>query len=665
MLDENLRVSVITGVGQKISAKVEICHRAVAVVGSGAAALNAADWLCDLGQRNCVLVTEGMDMGTSRNAGSDKQTYYKLSIGPGNPDSTADMARALFEGGGVDGRVALAEAANSVRCFMKLVNLGVDFPTDAYGQFIGYKTDHDPCQRGTSAGPLTSRYMTEALERSVRMKNIEIRDKLMAFHILTSSDGIRGVICLDLLSAAEGRLKLVIFVCSNLIWCTGSPASIYEVVAYPESQTGMSGAALQAGAEAANLQDWQYGLASVGFRWNISGTYQQALPRYVAIDSQGNEREFLSDYGLTPIEAVDMTFYKGYQWPFDVGKCDGSSRIDLAVYEETMVKGNRVFLDFRRNPLGIKNGFSELSGEAFEYLKRSGVLFGNPFNRLTKMNPLAVKLFWDHGIDLEHEMVEIAMCAQHCNGGIRVDDNWQSSIRGLYVAGEAAGTFGAYRPGGSALNSTQVGSMRAAQHIVITSEAHFGSFTVENSAILKEAESCLRKLALHITGSDTCRPIVSELQKTMSTFAAQVRDMDAIERFREKLSGIRVAVERGELLGVRCVEDLPHLVKARDAIISQAAVISAIDASAKTFGSRGSAFVKRSGGNIELNSMGAQTRVSSNLRIITKKSIQDDFATWTEPVSEIPNPDSWFETAWAEHREKRGSLASIGKGVSL
>ncbi|NLA85258.1 MAG: oxidoreductase, partial [Clostridiales bacterium] len=49
------------------------------VVGSGAASLNAADRLYTFGQRDIAIVTEGWNMGTSRNTGSDKQTYYKLT----------------------------------------------------------------------------------------------------------------------------------------------------------------------------------------------------------------------------------------------------------------------------------------------------------------------------------------------------------------------------------------------------------------------------------------------------------------------------------------------------------------------------------------------------------------------------------------------------------
>ena len=62
------------------------------------------------------------------------------------------------------------------------------------------------------------------------------------------------------------------------------------------------------------------------------------------------------------------------------------------------------------------------------------------------MNPQAVRLYLDNGIDLTRDMLEIDVCAQHCNGGIAVDENWQSGVRGLYAAGEAAGTFGARRP---------------------------------------------------------------------------------------------------------------------------------------------------------------------------------------------------------------------------
>ena len=54
-----------------------------------------------------MLVTENRVGGTSRNTGSDKQTYYKLPLSGGDPDSVREMAAALFAGRCVVGDIAL------------------------------------------------------------------------------------------------------------------------------------------------------------------------------------------------------------------------------------------------------------------------------------------------------------------------------------------------------------------------------------------------------------------------------------------------------------------------------------------------------------------------------------------------------------------------------
>lgn len=430
------------------------------VVGSGCAGLNAADTLAMLGETDLALVTENMRSGTSRNTGSDKQTYYKLSLAGDDGDSVGAMARTL-KGSDVHGDIALCEAANSARCFLKLAALGVPFPTNAYGEYVGYQTDHDTRRRASSAGPLTSRYMTEALERSVRARGVEVLDRVLAVQILTDEDGVTGLLCLDL-----QRWEWLHICCAHLVLCTGGPALLYRNRVYPPSQCGMSGMAFEAGAAGINLDCWQYGLVSTGFRWNVSGSYQQALPRYVSVDDQGREHEFLAE-ALGEREAMYMGFLKGYQWPFDPRKVEGSSRVDLLVKAQED-QGRRVYLDYRRNPSGYD--LSKLPNEAREYLLSCGADKPTPLARLEAINAPAIALYQSHGIDLAHDMLEIRVCAQHHNGGIAVDANWQTNVPGLYVCGEAAGTFGRYRPGGTALNSTQAGSLRAAEHIARVSK---------------------------------------------------------------------------------------------------------------------------------------------------------------------------------------------------
>ena len=133
---------------EEISARLLSCN--TVIVGTGAAGYNAADRLWELGQQDILIVTENRMAGTSRNTGSDKQTYYKLTLSGEIPDSVMEMAENLFTGQCVDGDLALCEAALSVQSFMRLVELGVPFPKNRYGEYVGYKTDHDPRRRATS-----------------------------------------------------------------------------------------------------------------------------------------------------------------------------------------------------------------------------------------------------------------------------------------------------------------------------------------------------------------------------------------------------------------------------------------------------------------------------------------------------------------------------------
>ena len=169
-----------------------------------------------MGQHDILLLTEGKNAGTSRNTGSDKQTYYKLTLSGDGQDSYTEMAQTLFQGGSIDGDQALAEAVGSVPCFIHLAELGVPFPTNRWGEYVGYKTDHDPRDRATSAGPLTSRMMTEALERSVNQLGVPILDHHLLLQILTEQNQVQGVICLDM-----DLEKLVLIRCRNLILATG------------------------------------------------------------------------------------------------------------------------------------------------------------------------------------------------------------------------------------------------------------------------------------------------------------------------------------------------------------------------------------------------------------------------------------------------------------
>ena len=85
------------------------------VIGSGAAGYSAADWLYREGITDIAVVTEGRLCGTSRNTGSDKQTYYKISMDGASADSAYKMAKDICSLGSCDGVKAYKQAANSAK----------------------------------------------------------------------------------------------------------------------------------------------------------------------------------------------------------------------------------------------------------------------------------------------------------------------------------------------------------------------------------------------------------------------------------------------------------------------------------------------------------------------------------------------------------------------
>ena len=615
------------------------------VIGSGCAGYNCADWLYDLGYRNIALLTEGRLLGTSRNTGSDKQTYYKLSLAGDEGDSVMNMAETLFSGGAMDGDVALAEAANSARCFLKLAGLGVKFPTNEYGEFVGYKTDHDPFCRATSIGPYTSKEMTEVLEAAVERKGIRILDRTQAISILTEGGRAIGVLALE--TEKPGKPGFVAISSPHVVLATGGPAAVYFDSVYPTSQTGNSSLALEAGAAFGNLSEWQYGLASTDFRWNVSGTYQQVLPRYISIDENGVEREFLCDYFDDKSEMLNRVFLKGYEWPFDVRKLHGSSYIDLIVYRESVVLGRKVYMDFTREPSGIGENFSGVGEVARKYLANSDALIARPIERLHKMNPGAISLYAEHGIDLWHEPLRVAVCAQHNNGGVRIDANWQTTVKGLYAIGEAAGSLGIFRPGGTALNSCQVGGLRAAQHIVYDSDAkpspNFGKIAADAMA---KAEALIEKTKGERSTVDATRARYASRMSGNFAFLRNIPEMKAaMPKIEEDLARF---AEKNKWA---TPDEIPGLFKNLDIIRTSRAIAAAILYTAERFGSRGSGFVLDGGDFMERNLRPEDE--SGRERIVTVRKDGEDLKIEVVPVRPIPaDRDLWFEKVWAKYRKR-------------
>ncbi len=675
-------------------------HVHTLIIGSGAAGLASALQLYRNGVTDILLVTESLAGGTSINTGSDKQTYYKLSLCGNDADSVRDMAETYFAGGSMHGDLALAEAANSVRAFMNLVELGLPFPADEYGQFVGYKTDHDPRQRATSIGPYTSREMCRAMIREVKKLGIPVRERMFVKKLCVrydepgenaeTSSPVTGTVygavfyeyasCQETPNNAENPWKMVEIHAENVIFAVGGPGGLYRTSVYPKVHHGAIGVALAAGAVAQNLPESQFGLASIGFRWNVSGTYMQCIPRFVSTGADGvsDEKEFLEEYGQELGDALPLVFLKGYQWPFDSRKTWlptgvvghwGSSMIDIWVYTEIVLRGRRVWLDFTRDPVGMSP--EKLGDEAWNYLKNSGASeLKTPLARLEKMNPVAIEMYADHGIDIRTEKLEIAVCAQHNNGGLAADVNWESvNLRHLFPVGEVNGSHGVYRPGGSALNSGQVGAIRAAREIALRFRSK--KETVEKQMVEEQTKNLLVPA---VESVENWLPVRQELQarmteaggflrreKTVSEALADVRK----QREKHVSDGTNFGMEtdrNGSLLLTEEIYLDAIRFQLESGVGSRGSAITLTDDLEKAKNPENAENVPENSPRISLN--GQETRIVPENEGF-RKFVQE---TWYVPTTgkishrwvecrEIPCPDSWFENVWRQNRTKSKELS--------
>ncbi len=662
---------------------VTIHNYSTVIVGAGAAGMNCAVHLYEFmkqrgvkdPQKRIAVLTDGIKLGASRMSGSDKQTYYKQGTSPEIPDCAEEFAKTLLAGGCCHGDLALAEGISSLREFSHLVQVGVPFPTDTMGTFVGYKTDHDPAERATSAGPKTSKFMSECLQRQVEGYGIRIFDKQEVAHLLTTGSGkarrIAGVVTVKKSKVTQSQWGISVFLASNIVLAAGGPGAMYKTSVYPEGQIGIHGLAFRAGLAAENATESQFGLASTKFRWNVSGTYMQALPRLFSTNANGkDEREFLTGFFPSMSKMATDIFLKGYQWPFDPQRIEKlqSSLIDVLVFNETQ-KGRRVFMDFRKNPIGNASmkpfNLKDLEPEAYDYLDKAGAFQATPIKRLAHMNPLAIDIYQENGINLYKEPLEIGVCAQHNNGGFAINKWWESSVPHTFVIGEMAGSHGIKRPGGSALNAGQAGGLRATEYIANVYGGDVATYASQQKEIDQQLSALVEKLnSWKKSSGSTPSAIIDEIQARMTTSGGHIRELIDAQKALHDALNLYAQIERNGLR-LKNPKSVVTAIQAEQLALGSAGYLKAIVELLKQgSGSRGSHLVlvedgtgihkdvinQATGAPLKFKPENTKLR-KSILRIEFSPKAKDLFKCTTVTPRPVPKDRKAFEPAWQDYRE--------------
>jgi len=528
---------------------LKIIYCDVLVIGAGGAGLRAAIEARETLRRGKVLlVTKGPlgKSGVTATACSDRMAFHATlpETEPGGLDPWRYHAEDIYRIGGYvsDGDLASILAKEAQQAFEYLDLLGVPFVRGEDGRVDQFITDGSEYARACYTGPRTANQIEKALLKKVSSANIRIIDHCMIVDLIKYRGRVVGAIGIDEREGFKVENRFKVFSCKAILLATGGAGEVFGIHVFPEGMTGDGYAlAYRAGAELVNMEFIQIGPASIQTRLNCSGSLMRAVPRFI---NEAGE-EFLKNYfpsKTPPSKISDLVFEKGSSWPVSLEK--KTHLIDVAMFK-AIAQGHRVFLDYSVNPVAFQ--FQDLDPkwqERYEKEVKSQIdpdrRSASPFHRLSEINPDSIEWLKKQGIDLGiGEKIEIAPCIQHFQGGIKIRRKGDTSLKGLYAAGECAGgQHGANRPGGNALLDGQVFgriSGRAAAEVAM-------NLKQEPEVVFRRAKKFLSKLN-HMDKGKEASWVRKEIQSITSRFASVVRTEEGL---REGLKRLTV-LKKGEV----------------------------------------------------------------------------------------------------------------------
>ncbi len=258
--------------------------------------------------------------------------------------------------------------------------------------------------------------MTTLVEE-VRRLEIQIFEEFFSCRLLVEGGRVVGVAAFDIRNG-----HFYAFRAKSTILASGGGGMIYEVTTNPRGATGDGYAmGFSAGATLLDMEMVQFhptGMTSPESHRGILVT--EALRAEGALLFNRSKERFMERYRPGELELA--------------GRDEVAMAITREILEGRGSKGGGIYLDAT----------------------------GIPPEVIATRLPTTLEQFLKVGIDIRKEPVEVAPTTHHFMGGLWINEKGETSLRGLYAAGEVAGGIhGANRLGGNGLAETQVFGRRA------------------------------------------------------------------------------------------------------------------------------------------------------------------------------------------------------------
>ncbi len=457
----------------------------VLVVGAGGAGIYAALEASRTGAEVFLLDKSMIGVG---GATVMAQMTVAAALGHAEPDDTeAHFADTVAGGRGiVDESLAALLCEGAPRRIMETLEMGVRWAKSGDGLAQVAAPGHSR-RRCCYVDPLaTGTALTRGLKAELRRRSITNRATYLVTDLVQNDDQrVVGASALDVMTGEPVAIwaSVVVLACGGL-------TELYQRSSASLNMTGDSYAlGLRAGAELVDVEFVQFfpianlaprlvGLDPImwdPFRYKLGGRLLN-----------GNREEFIDRYA----EVADAGHYTATR---DV--------LSYAIIKE--VEAGR----------GSPNGGAWLDfTDLTEHELRAA------------FNPIIDRLV-AQGIDLTSRAVEVAPMAHYTLGGLRVDAAMQTTVAGLYAAGEATGgTHGANRLSGNAISEALVFGARAGERAGAEAMkiGHVGPDVAGRACMARSCEE-ISSGAPRLGQGRPPRQLREALQEVMSAYVGPIR----------------------------------------------------------------------------------------------------------------------------------------------
>jgi len=390
-------------------------HYDYIVLGSGIAGLYIA--LLAIERGSVLILTKGSI--------DDCNTRYAqggIAVAMGKEDSPElHFKDTMAAGDGLNDPEAVHILANEAAdCIADLIRFRVPFDT-VDGEFtLTREAAHSLPRIMHAGGDATGEHIEVTLSRRVRSSPIRVLENCLASGISVRNGKAVGVKALD---SRTGSLEE--YDCRFLVLATGGAGRLFKYTTNSDVVTGDGIAvAFEAGAEVNDMEFFQFHPTVLRLPGVAPFLISEAVRGEGGILKNVEGRRFMPDYSTEAELATRDVVARSI------------------VYEMKKTHSDRVFLDVTHLPSQF----------------------------ITTRFPHIYRFCLDHGLDITRGLIPVAPAAHYLMGGVKVNTWGETSIPGLFAAGETActGVHGANRLASNSLLESVVFSKRIVRRTEMT-----------------------------------------------------------------------------------------------------------------------------------------------------------------------------------------------------